>query len=230
MLVRNAEDSNVDVLRRRLSDQLMDFNRRAKRRYRLSISLGFAHRAAAAVPSVESLLRRADRALYQEKRRRESDPGRVPPTGARASLPGAYEARPIEILLVEDEPRDIELTQRALARAKLQNRLSVVRDGVDALSYLRGEEPFEGKAPPDVVLLDMNLPRDGGRDLLRAMRHDRDLREIPVVLLTGSNAEHADLESLRPDAFLTKPIDFDRLAQAVRTVANLGFTIVKLPA
>jgi diguanylate cyclase (GGDEF)-like protein len=230
MLVRNAEDSNVDVLRRRLSDQLMDFNRRAKRRYRLSISLGFAHRAAAAVPSVESLLRRADRALYQEKRRRESDPGRVPATGARASLPGAYEARPIEILLVEDEPRDIELTQRALARAKLQNRLSVVRDGVDALSYLRGEEPFEGKAPPDVVLLDLNLPRGGGRDLLRAMRHDRDLRDIPVVLLTGSNAEHADLESLRPDAFLTKPIDFDRLAQAVRTVANLGFTIVKLPA
>jgi two-component system cell cycle response regulator len=225
VLVRSAADSNVDVLRRRLSDQLTDFNRRAKRRYRLSISLGFAHRAAAAVSSVESLLRRADKALYQEKRRRESDPGKGHGPWART-----YEARPIEILLVEDEPRDIKLTQQALARAKLQNRLSVVRDGADALSFLRGEDPYEGKAQPDVVLLNLNLPRGDGRDVLRAMRHDPELRDIPVVILTGTNAEHAEFESLRPDAFLTKPIDFDRLAQAVGTVANLGFTIVKLPA
>ena len=108
--------------------------------------------------------------------------------------------------------------------------MSIVRDGADALSFLRGEEPYEGKAPPDVVLLDLNLPRGDGRDVLRAMRHDPELRDIPVVILTGTNAEHAEFEALRPDAFLTKPIDFDRLAQAVRTVANLGFTIVKLPA
>ena len=228
ILVRSAEDSDVDVLRRRLGEQLADFNRRAKRRYRLSISLGFAHRAAASVPSVESLLRRADRALYQEKRRRESDPARAYAPGPRGS--GSFEARPIEILLVEDEPHDLELTQQALARAKLQNRLSIVRDGADALSYLRGEEPYEARGRPDVVLLDLTLPRGDGRDVLRAMRHDPELRDIPVVILTGTNAEHAELEALRPDAFLTKPIDFDRLARAVRSVANLGFTIVKLPA
>jgi CheY-like chemotaxis protein len=132
--------------------------------------------------------------------------------------------------LVEDEPADIELTQRALTWAKLQNRLSVVTDGADALAFLRGEPPHEARLRPDVVLLDLKLPVRDGREVLRAMRDDPELRDIPVIILTSSNEEHALLEGLHPDAFLTKPVVFDRLAHAVRSVANLGFTIVKLPA
>ena len=230
VLVRDAEATSVAVLRQRLNDQLHGFNRRAKRRYRISISLGFAHRAAVSVASAESLLRSADRALYQEKRRRDAETGAGKAADAGGPVTNAYEVRPIDILLVEDSPTDIELAQLALRRAKLQNRLSVVTDGVEALAFLRGEHPFEGVAPPDVVLLDLNLPKKDGREVLTEMRQDRQLRDIPVVILTATNAEHAQLESLYPDAFLTKPVDFDRLTHAVRTVANVGFTIVKLPA
>jgi diguanylate cyclase (GGDEF)-like protein len=229
VLVRSAEDDSVEVLRQRLNDQLSDFNRRAKRRYQISISLGFAHRAAVSVPSVESLLRRADRALYQEKRRRDSGPNQGYAPGSRRPIAGSYVARPIEILLVEDEPADIELTQRALTWAKLQNRLSVAIDGADALAFLRGEPPHQARLRPDVVLLDLKLAF-GDRRVVQAMRDDPDLRDIPVIILTGSNEEQGRLEGLRPDAFLTKPVVFDRLAHAVRSVANLGFTIVKLPA
>jgi diguanylate cyclase (GGDEF)-like protein len=230
VLVRSAEAGGADALRRRLNHQLTDFNRRAGRRYRISISLGFALRAAASVTSVESLLNMADLALYQEKHRRDGKARGADAAVSRESVPSAYEGRPIEILLVEDEPSDVELTQLALTQAKLQNRLSVVTDGVDALTFLRGEAPYEGTPRPDVVLLDLNLPRRGGRAVLKEMRQDPALRDIPVVILTGTNAEHAELEGLHPDAFLTKPVDFERLAQAVGSVANLGFTIVKLPA
>lgn len=230
VLVRNAEAGGVEVLRQRLSDQLTDFNRRAGRRYRISISLGFAHRAAASVTSVESLLNMADLALYQEKHRRDRETHRGDASAPRGVAPSAYEGRPIEILLVEDEPADVELTQRALTQAKLQNRLTVVTDGASALAFLRGEAPHEATVRPDVVLLDLNLPKLDGREVLEEMRQDPHLRDIPVIILTGTNAEHAELGALRPDAFLTKPVDFERLAQAVGTVANLGFTIVKLPA
>jgi diguanylate cyclase (GGDEF)-like protein len=230
VLVRSAEPNGVEILRRRLNDQLTDFNRRAKRRYRISISLGFARRAAASVTSIESLLGMADRALYEEKGRREVEARHRDAPATRGVAHSAYEGRPIEILLVEDEPGDVELTQRALALAKLQNRLSVVTDGVDALAFLRGEAPYEATVRPDVVLLDLKLPRQDGREVLRAMRATPELRDIPVIILTGTNAEHADLEGLHPDAFLTKPVDFEHLAQAVGTVASLGFTIVKLPA
>jgi len=131
---------------------------------------------------------------------------------------------------VEDDPNDIELAQLALRRARLQNRLFVVRHGADALAYLRAEAPHEGTAPPDVVLLDLNLPGKDGRAILQEMRADRELQDIPVVILTASNAEHRELEELRPDGFLTKPVDFERLAQAIHSVATLGFTIVKLSA
>jgi two-component system, cell cycle response regulator len=229
VLVRSAEANGVEALRRRLNHQLTVFNGGAARRYRISISIGFAHRAAESVTSVESLLSLADRALYLEKRRRDSEARRAGPA-PRGAAPSAHEGRPIEILLVEDDPGDIELTQLALTQAKLQNRLSVVHDGADALAFLRGEAPHELTLRPDVVLLDLKLPKRDGRAVLEEMRQDPELRDIPVVILTGTNAEHAELEALRPDAFLTKPVDFERLAQAVGTVANLGFTIVKLPA
>jgi diguanylate cyclase (GGDEF)-like protein len=230
VLVRSAEAGGAGVLRGRLNDQLTDFNERAGRRYRISVSLGFAHREAASVTSVDSLLKMADLALYQEKRRRDHGTRTPDAPAPRGTAPSAYEGRPIEILLVEDEPADVELTQVALTEAKVQNRLSVVRDGVDALAFLRGDAPYEATVRPDVVLLDLKLPRLDGRQVLAEMRQDPELRDIPVIILTGTNAEHAALEALHPDAFLTKPVEFDRLAQAVGTVANLGFTIVKLPA
>ena len=230
ILVRSAETHGVEILRRRLNDHLTDFNRRAKRRYRISISLGFARRPAASVTSIENLLSMADRALYEEKARREVESRRGDMPAPREITHSAYEGRPIEILLVEDEPADVELTQHALTLAKLQNRLSVVTDGMEALAFLRGEAPYQATVRPDVVLLDLNLPRLGGREVLKAMRATPELRHIPVIILTGTDGEHVDIENLRPDAFLTKPVDFERLAQAVGTVANLGFTIVKLPA
>ncbi len=229
VLVRNAEANSVEVLRHRLNDQLQQFNRRARRPYPIEISLGFAQRAAASVTSVETLLRAADRALYQEKRRREaaSRAEEAPGTGGVVKRP--YEARPIDILLVEDDAHDVALARRGLDQAKVQNRMSVVGDGVEALAFLRREAPFQAAPPPDVVLLDLKLPKKAGREVLREMRHDRQLRDIPVVILTASNAEHAELEALHADAFLTKPVDFARLVQVVRSVASLGFTIVKLP-
>jgi diguanylate cyclase (GGDEF)-like protein len=230
VLVRSAESNGVEALRRRLNHQLTDFNGSTTRRYRISISIGFARRQAETVTSVESLLSLADRALYLEKRRRDSEVRRNGAPVARGAALSAHEGRPIEILLVEDEPDDIELTQLALTQAKLQNRLSVVQDGAAALAFLRGEAPYDATLRPDVVLLDLKLPKRDGRQVLEEMRQDPELRDIPVIILTGTNAEHAELEALNPDAFLTKPVDFERLAQAVGTVANLGFAIVKLPA
>jgi diguanylate cyclase (GGDEF)-like protein len=230
VLVRGAEANTVETLRRRLNEHLQQFNRRAKRRYAIEISMGFARRAAGNVAAVEGLLRGADRALYNQKRRRNAESG----TG-QASRADGIERRPseapaIDILLVEDNPEDVALARLALQRAKVQNRLSVVADGVEALAFLRGEAPFQGVSPPDVVLLDLKLPKKDGRAVLQEMRQDRQLRGIPVVILTATDEEHTRLEALHPDAFLTKPVDFVRLAEAVRSVASLGLTIVKLPA
>jgi two-component system, cell cycle response regulator len=230
VLVRAAEPDSVEVLRKRLNDELHGFGRRAKRGHRISISLGFAHSAAAGVTSVENLLRRADAALYREKRRRDTETGRGEAPQPAGAAGVQYAVRPIDILLVEDEPTDIELTKLALRRGKVQNRLWIVTDGVEALAFLRREPPYAAVSLPDVVLLDLNLPSKDGRQVLREIREDPELRDIPVVILTATNGEHAELEPLHPDAFLTKPVDFDRLAHAVGSVASLGFTIVKLPA
>ncbi|HUK64654.1 MAG TPA: diguanylate cyclase, partial [Dongiaceae bacterium] len=215
VLVRGCEPNAVVVLRHRLNEELINFHRRAKRRYRLSISLGFAHAAGSGITSVEGLLRRADRALYREKRRGAVEPGR--------DVERPYNARPIDILLVEDNVHDTERAQSALQRWRLQNRLAVVSDGVEALEYARRE-------PPDVILLDLDLPRKLGREVLTELRGDPELADLPVVVLTSPDADRGPLEDLHPDGYLVKPIDFDRLAQAVQAVANLGFTIVKLPA
>jgi diguanylate cyclase (GGDEF)-like protein len=214
VLVRGCEPNAVVVLRHRLNEELIAFHSRAKRRYRVSISLGFAHAPGSSITSVESLLRRADRALYREKRR-AGDQGK----GVRRP----YDARPVDILLIEDNVHDQELAQAALRRWRLQNRLAVVNDGAAALAYVRRE-------PPDVILLDLDLPKKPGREVLTELRGDPELADLPVVVLTSPDADRAPLEALRPDGYLVKPIDFDRLAQAVQAVANLGFTIVKLPA
>ena len=136
-------------------------------------------------------------------------------------------SRPINILFVEDNPDDAELTLRALQRAKVQNRVWTVSDGVDALAFLRGQPPHQDAPRPDLVLLDLNLPGLDGRDVLLRIREDPELRGLAVVVLTGSDEEQEHLAALAADAFLTKPVDLERLGWLVRIMANLGWAIVK---
>jgi len=135
---------------------------------------------------------------------------------------------PITILLVEDSEADIELTLRGLARAKLQNRIWSVRDGVEALAFLRREVPHQEAPRPDLVLLDLNLPKLDGREVLARIRADPRLRELPVVVLTASDSEQEHLAASAADAFMTKPVDFQQVAKLVQMIAGLGWSIVKL--
>jgi len=137
-------------------------------------------------------------------------------------------ANPINILLVEDSPDDAALTLRALRRAKLQNHVWAVQDGLEALAFLRGEPPHQGASRPDLVLLDLNLPKLDGRDVLLRIREDTRLHTLPVVVLTASDQEHERLVAIGADAFLTKPVDFERLGWVVRVIANFGWAIVKV--
>ena len=134
---------------------------------------------------------------------------------------------PINILLVEDDPNDVELTRRGLQRAKLQNRVWVVGDGVEALAFLRREGPHRGVPRPDLVLLDLKLPILDGRDVLMRIREEPRWQTLPVVVLTASDAEHEQLAAVAADGFLTKPVDFVRLETVIRGIAGLGWAIVK---
>ena len=140
--------------------------------------------------------------------------------------------RPIEILLVEDNPGDVRLTREALAEAKVRNNLAVASDGVEALAYLRHEPPHEGAIRPDLVLLDLNLPRKDGREVLAEIKADPELRRLPVVVLTTSTAEQDILESynLYANCYITKPVDLDRFLAIVTSIEDFWLTIVKLPA
>ena len=140
----------------------------------------------------------------------------------------AGDSSPITILLVEDSEEDIELTLRGLERAKLQNRIWTVRDGVEALAFLRREAPYQDALRPDLVLLDLNLPRLDGREVLVRMRADPRLRELPVVVLTVSDSEQERSTARAADAFMTKPADFQQLAKLVQMITGLGWSIVKL--
>jgi chemotaxis family two-component system response regulator Rcp1 len=139
--------------------------------------------------------------------------------------------RPIEILLVEDNPGDVRLTREALKEAKVRNNLAVANDGVEALAYLRRETPHEGAARPDLVLLDLNLPRKDGREVLAEIKADPDLRRLPVVVLTTSTAEQDILESynLYANCYITKPVDLDQFLAIVTSIEDFWLTIVKLP-
>src|SRR5712691_4626389 len=120
-------------------------------------------------------------------------------------------SNPITILMVEDSEEDIELTLRGLERAKLQNRIWTVRDGVEALAFLRREAPYEAAPRPDLVLLDLNLPGLDGRDVLLRIREDPHLRGLAVVVLTASDEEREHLAALAADELLTKPVELDFL-------------------
>jgi CheY-like chemotaxis protein len=139
--------------------------------------------------------------------------------------------RPIEILLVEDNPGDVRLTQEALGEAKVRNNLAVVRDGEEALGYLRRQPPFEEAVRPDLVLLDLNLPRKDGREVLAEIKADPELRRLPVVVLTTSSAEKDILESynLHANCYITKPVDLDQFVSIVASIEDFWLTIVRLP-
>ena len=138
---------------------------------------------------------------------------------------------PIDILLVEDDPGDVLMTREAFAHHKIRNPLHVAEDGVEALRFLKREGPF-GTAPrPGLILLDLNLPRKDGRELLGEIKQDAALRTIPVVVLTTSEAEEDIVRSydLHANAYVTKPVDFEKLVEVVRKIDDFWVTVVKLP-
>lgn len=139
--------------------------------------------------------------------------------------------RPVELLLVEDNPGDVELTREALEEARVRNRLAVVEDGVEALAYLRREGRYAGAPRPDLVLLDLNLPRKDGREVLAEIKADPELRRIPVVVLTTSEAEKDVLGAydLYASAYIVKPVDLDQFLGVVRSVEGFWLTVVKFP-
>jgi len=143
----------------------------------------------------------------------------------------ATTGRPIEILVVEDNPGDVRLTVEALKEGKVRNNLSVVADGVEALAFLRREGKYADAARPDLILLDLNLPKKDGREVLAEIKEDPNLRRIPVVVLTTSQEEKDILQAydLRANAYITKPVDLDQFLTVVRSIEDFWLTIVKLP-
>jgi CheY-like chemotaxis protein len=139
--------------------------------------------------------------------------------------------RPIEILLVEDNPGDVRLTREALRDSKVRNHLYVARDGVEALAFLRREGAHTDAVRPDLILLDLNLPRKDGRELLADIKADPGLKTIPVVILTTSRAEQDVLRSyeLQANCYITKPVDLDQFITVVKSIEDFWLTIVTLP-
>lgn len=147
-------------------------------------------------------------------------------------MPEQSPSQPIEILLVEDDPGDVLMTQEAFNDYKIANRLSVVSNGEDAIAYMRKQGRFAGVATPDLVLLDLNLPRRDGREVLLDVKRDPHLRRIPVVILTTSEAEEDVIAAydLHANAYVRKPVDFDQFVAAVRAIDDFFITVVRLPS
>ena len=137
----------------------------------------------------------------------------------------------VDILLVEDNPGDVRLTLEALKEGKVRNHLSVVGDGVEALAFLLQEGKYADAPRPDLILLDLNLPKKGGREVLMEIKNYEHLKQIPVVVLTTSNAEKDILRAyeLYANCYITKPVDFDQFTKVVRSIEDFWLTIVKLP-
>ena len=146
-------------------------------------------------------------------------------------MPESVASQPIEVLLVEDDPGDVLMTQEAFADYKIANKLTVVSNGEDAIAYMRKQGRFAGVTTPDLVLLDLNLPRRNGREVLRDVKEDPDLRRIPVVVLTTSEAEEDVLAAydLHANAYVRKPVDFEQFVAAVRAIDDFFITVVRLP-
>ncbi len=139
--------------------------------------------------------------------------------------------KPIEILLVEDSPSDAQLAIEALQSAKIANRLSHVEDGVEAMRFLRREGPYGAARRPDLILLDLNLPRKDGREVLEELKQDPQLKQIPVVVLTTSRAEQDVLRSyaLHANCYITKPVDFNQFMEVVKSIEHFWLAVVTLP-
>ena len=137
----------------------------------------------------------------------------------------------IKILLVEDNPGDIRLTVEALKESKVNNQLSVVQDGEAAVSFLKREGQYADSPRPDIILLDLNLPKKNGREVLQEIKADDSLKRIPVVVLTTSGAEQDVLRSydLHANCYVTKPVDLEKFISVVKSIEDFWFTIVKLP-
>ena len=142
-----------------------------------------------------------------------------------------HKNKPIDILLVEDNPGDVRLTSEALQEAKVLNNLSSVDDGVKAMAFLRQQGAYADAKRPDLILLDLNLPRKDGRQVLEEIKQDPALKRIPVVILTSSKAEEDILRTynLHANCYVTKPVDLDRFLEVVRSIEDFWLTVVKLP-
>lgn len=142
-----------------------------------------------------------------------------------------YDERAINILLIEDNPGDARLTLEAFRDAKVPNDVQVVVDGVEAMAFLHREDKYANAPRPDLILLDLNLPRKDGRQVLDEIKHDESLRRIPVAILTTSRADNDILASynLHANCYVTKPVDFDEFIRVVRGIEEFWLSIVKLP-
>jgi len=140
-------------------------------------------------------------------------------------------AKPIEILLVEDNPGDVRLTRESLYDAKVHNNMMVASDGLEALAYLRREGEYAAANCPDLILLDLNLPRMNGFEVLDAIKEDPDLKRIPVVVLTTSQAEQDIIRSynLYANAYVTKPVDLEQFMHVIKSIEDFWLEVVKLP-
>ena len=139
--------------------------------------------------------------------------------------------RPIEILLVEDSSTDVMLAEEALEQAKMRNNLHVVKDGVEAMAFLRREREYSQVPRPDLMLLDLNMPRKDGLEVLAEVKNDDNLKQIPVVVLTTSQAQEDVLKAygLHANCYISKPVDFEQFANVVRAIDQFWFTVVTLP-
>ncbi len=137
----------------------------------------------------------------------------------------------IEILLIEDNPADVRLTKEAFSEARIQNSIHVVQDGVSAMNFLHNHEPYQDAPQPDLILLDLNLPKKDGREVLSEIKADSRLRKIPVVILTTSDDEEDVLRSynLHANAYLVKPIDVLRFVKMIQSLEHFWLSVVKLP-
>ncbi len=140
--------------------------------------------------------------------------------------------KPFDVLLVEDDPGDADLTREALKEAKMMVNLTIVEDGEAAINYLHKAEPYTDAVRPDLILLDLHLPRKDGREVLRVLKNDPVLRTIPVVILTTSqaNADILDIYGLGGNCYVTKPVGFEEFSKVVRSIEDFWFTVVKLPS
>ena len=143
----------------------------------------------------------------------------------------ARTGRPIEILLVEDSPTDALLTREALEQSKILNQLHRVENGVEALAFLRREGQYAGTPRPDLILLDLNLPKKSGIEVLQEIKEDEDLRIIPVVVLTTSKSEEDIVKSyhLHANCFIIKPVDFNKFTEVIQSIREFWFSVVTLP-